>query len=155
MNLSLSSNTYYFSPSKDTTLRNGEQLTKYDHFDDDQTYLANKLEAPQQIATQPSLLEIPQTTYPQQPDNAKRDGQSIHHYICTCSTNLVSKPSFFLNYQFVPHCMCNSLSLSLSLSLILALPLVCQFLRELQGFAYLSTLKKFSICFPLLNLYFV
>ena len=51
MNLSLSSNTYYFSPSKDTTLRNGEQLTKYDHFDDDQTYLANKLEAPQQIVT--------------------------------------------------------------------------------------------------------
>ena len=38
--------TYYFFPSKDTTLSNGEQLTKYDHFDDDETCLANKLEAP-------------------------------------------------------------------------------------------------------------
>ena len=39
--------TYYFSPSKVTTLSNGEQLTKYDHFNDDQGmcklfYIPNK-----------------------------------------------------------------------------------------------------------------
>ena len=44
-------NTYYFSPSKDTTISNGEQSTIYTHFDVNQTCLANKLESPQQIAT--------------------------------------------------------------------------------------------------------
>ena len=44
-------NTYYLFPSKDTTLDNGEQLSTYDCFDNDQTTLANKLGAPQLILT--------------------------------------------------------------------------------------------------------
>ena len=40
--------TYYFFPSKNTKLSNGEQLTIYDHFYDDQACLASKLGAPQQ-----------------------------------------------------------------------------------------------------------
>jgi len=33
-------NTYYLFPSKDTTLDNGEQLSTYDRFNNDQTTLA-------------------------------------------------------------------------------------------------------------------
>ena len=43
MDLSLSSKHLLFLSFKDTTLSNGEQLTKYNHFDDDQTCLANML----------------------------------------------------------------------------------------------------------------
>ena len=95
-------NTYYFFPSKDTTLSSGEQLTICDHFYDDQACLASKLGAPQQTAAQPSLLQInpkSQTTNPQQPDSEEIDGQPIHHYTCTYNTNPISKPSFYVNCQ--------------------------------------------------------
>ena len=48
MDLSISQNIYNFSPSKDTTLSNGEQLTIYNHSDEDQTCLDNTLAAPKQ-----------------------------------------------------------------------------------------------------------
>ena len=50
MDLSISSKHLLFLSLQNTTLSNEEQLTIYNHFNDNQTCLANTLAAPKQYA---------------------------------------------------------------------------------------------------------